>query len=98
MTYICHDTITTNGFGVKGWMTRIAGWFSLLSPQLAKDQIDPLNEHLMRDAGITDRPSRSAIGTIDRAADQLPYSMMGNNIRFADLFLAEHLDRGPKYR
>ena len=97
MTYICHDTVKTTEkinavIDVKGWMSRIADW---MKSTRDGQRLDPRNEHLMRDVGVSpgDAPGifKSAPVT-----NQLPYSKIGANIRFIDLFLSEHMDRGPR--
>lgn len=97
MTYICHDTVKTtvkNGavIDVKGWMSRIADW---MKSGRESHRLDPRNEHLMRDVGIT-VDQTPGIFKSGPASHQLPYSTAGSKIRFIDLFLSEHLDRGPR--
>ena len=93
MTYTCHDTVKTNAvIDVKGWMSRIANW---MTASRTDHHLDLRNEHLMRDVGIFpgDAPGIFKSGP---AVHQLPNSAMGNNTTFIDLFLSEHMDRGPR--
>ncbi|MDH3741998.1 MAG: hypothetical protein OER56_10420 [Hyphomicrobiales bacterium] len=93
MTYICHDTVKTNAvIDVKGWMSRIANWMKSTPDN---HRLDPRNEHLMRDAGISPGDAPDAFKSAP-ATNQMPYLMVGNDTRFIDLFLSEHLDRRPR--
>jgi len=98
MAYICHDTVkTTAAIEVKGWMSRVATWLNSALANRPIHQLDPRNEHLLRDAGLLDTAHSNAISRGQLTAlDQLPYSKVGGHIRFIDLFLNEHLDRGPR--
>ena len=96
MTYICHDTVkTTPVQGFKGWMSEFAGWLQATLASPSGNRLDPRNEHLQRDIGIhvADVPGIFKSGP---PSGGLPHSAMDNNIRFVDLFLSEHLDRGPR--
>ena len=93
MTYICHDSAkTTAVIDVKGWMNRIAGW---MSSAPSSHLIDPRNEHLLRDIGMTVADNPAAFKSAP-TTNLLPYSTTGNNIDFIDLFLFEHLGRGSR--
>ncbi len=90
MTYIAHDTVKTAAvIDARGWLGRVADWFKAAMAPRTRHEIDPRNDHLLRDVGLL------ADGEVNDS-NPLSYSMIGSNIRFIDLFLINHLDRGPR--
>ncbi len=100
MAYITHDTVK-NAAGnniVGGWSSRIASWLKELWTAPSGHLLDPYNEHLLRDVGLTPDSRSNAIDwrRAKRLSNQILATPAGNNPTFIDLYIYEHLDRGPR--
>ena len=83
------STATIN-FGA--WTARISSWLASYQAKSSGHQLDPYNEHLLRDAGIS-RFALTGVSASDHPkalnATRL-HTPMGNNISLVDLYVHEH--------